>query len=186
MIATKADSTDWPKGWLGLVKENDPLFVWPYKPLLDIDDPAFDRLHPVDPELALWKLFIDYVFEVEENFACSYPIQGYEFVSACIKAGYQPEQYGVNVVWWFINFVNRALLKLACSCQKGMILGTNYAEHGYVTGKKGIPDGEPWYETDTGTQWSAFDVNFRPDSTVEECPVHGKNLAPLEALTTKV
>jgi hypothetical protein len=50
----------------------------------------------------------------------------------------------------------------------GWICGRNYRQRGKPTGTTGIPDGEPWYITEDGTSWSAFDVTYRPDKPEPE------------------
>jgi hypothetical protein len=45
---------------------------------------------------------------------------------------------------------------------EGWIFGNNYRRRGRVMTGAG-KDGEPWYQADDGTQWSALDVTFRPD-----------------------
>lgn len=44
----------------------------------------------------------------------------------------------------------------------GTIRGNNYCERGKIGGLGA--NGEPWYVTDGGTEWSAFDVRFAPDN----------------------
>lgn len=51
----------------------------------------------------------------------------------------------------------------------GWIIGSNYRKRGRFLGDIG-KSGEPWYETDDGTRWSAFDVEFRPDEAKEDKP----------------
>jgi hypothetical protein len=45
----------------------------------------------------------------------------------------------------------------------GWIVGNNYRRRGRVIATVGKPNGEPWYEADDGTKWSAYDVRFKPD-----------------------
>lgn len=45
----------------------------------------------------------------------------------------------------------------------GWVCGPNYRRRGRVLTAVGTVKGEPWYEVDDGTKWSAFDVEFRPD-----------------------
>lgn len=51
----------------------------------------------------------------------------------------------------------------------GRIQGGNYNESGYWFGEpKGRDNGEPWYVTEDGQWWSAYDVRFKPDPGQEK------------------
>jgi hypothetical protein len=59
--------------------------------------------------------------------------------------------------------------ELSSDGYEGWICGGNYRRRGRVmTGVAGKPSGEPWYIADDGTQWSAFDVTFKPDPISSE------------------
>lgn len=48
----------------------------------------------------------------------------------------------------------------------GWVIGNNYKQRGKLTKSTGAVHNEPWYITADGKLWSAFDVNFRPDTLV--------------------
>lgn len=58
----------------------------------------------------------------------------------------------------------------------GWICGNNYRRRGRIIKAVGSESGEPWYIADDGTQWSAFDVTFKPDAKpTEDAPLAGGN-----------
>lgn len=83
-VATKEDSLykdEWPLGWYGLLRINDPEFVFP----LDLDNPDWDTIH--------------------DNFFCT-PEVGHSFYEACVRAGYMKDPSNfVHVETWFIRMV---------------------------------------------------------------------------------
>lgn len=95
-IATKDAPDEWPVGHYGVVQMNDPLFVFP--PLPEPPETEDTPLTEFD-NLAI-KLSTDIGFSLME---------GYAFTSACIAAGYSPEEDGHNVMWWFLLHVAKRL-----------------------------------------------------------------------------
>ena len=80
-VATK-DDEEWPKGYYGLLRMNNPDFVFPLK---DLDNPDWDAIY--------------------DAFLCN-PEIGYKFYQSCIDAGYNQDG---SVEDWFIK---RLILKL--------------------------------------------------------------------------
>ncbi len=81
------DHEEWPKGQYGLVRCNDPDFVFAIPK--DRDDEGE------------WYDFILYEFLME-------PLTGYNFVSACMAAGWNQKEHGDVAIW----FVERILERL--------------------------------------------------------------------------
>lgn len=92
-IGTKDAPDEWPVGHYGVVKMNDPLFVFPPVPTPPDDDES--------PELTP---FDSMVIDISGRIGFSLS-EGYEFTTACIAAGYSPETHGYNVLWWFFERV---------------------------------------------------------------------------------
>lgn len=106
---------DWPKGYYALVQCNDPDFIWEGKPLLDplfnISDKKLDLLSNKNP---LWKKsdkFFEYIEKIESKFITD-PIQGYELIEACIKAGYDMEKHGKRPLCWLSHHMALKLKKI--------------------------------------------------------------------------
>lgn len=64
----------------------------------------------------------------------------------------------------------------------GWVCGPNYRRRGRVLAEVGGIKGEPWYQVDDGTKWSAFDVEFRPDKPTSADPPVDREQVRLEAL----
>lgn len=92
----------WPKGYYGLVKSNDPLFVFK-GPIMD------------DPCKGLTEDDLDVMMEYPDGYdkyekaakqvsnIKLYPLQAHEFIEACKSFGYSPEDHGTEFGFWFIN-----------------------------------------------------------------------------------
>lgn len=50
----------------------------------------------------------------------------------------------------------------------GYVFGGNYKERAIILEIKGVPYGEPWYQTEDGDKHSAFDVTYRSDEEITE------------------
>ncbi len=105
----RTDHPDWPKGYLGLVRSNDPDFVWPYSPIVDpefTDDEEMNALKPGCPELIAWDRFAGHVEICQPHFKTD-PATGYYFVNACESAGWNG--FDGDPVYWFLSRISRAL-----------------------------------------------------------------------------
>lgn len=90
--ATKSDE-DWPAGHYGVIRMNDPLFVFPELPKPPTVEEGIND-------------FDKTVCAVEEfGFTLD---QGYHFTTACIAAGYSPDTDG-KVMSWFLEHVYNQL-----------------------------------------------------------------------------
>lgn len=114
MVARK-DTPKWPQGYYGLVRQNDPDFVWPgpllADPLEDLSDEEIDALPEDDPRFQASDRFHKYTDQIESAFI-SDPLTGYAFVSACMAAGYDSDRDGSCVLKWFSNLAARRLAQL--------------------------------------------------------------------------
>jgi hypothetical protein len=112
MVSTNDSSPDWPKGYCGLVKCNDPDFIWEgrpiYDPLAGMSDQEINLLADEATEWVGWEEFVNFVSSVTTSFDCD-PRTGYNFVKSCTASGYVWEKDG-DVVMWFLNKVGRRLL----------------------------------------------------------------------------
>jgi hypothetical protein len=113
LMVAKRDSEEWPAGHYGLVKCNDPDFIWEGKPLLDplegMDDDAIDALADDSEEWAGYERFMDFVEKIRPVFNTD-PYTGHQFVRACEASGYKWKQDG-DVVMWFIDHIARKMEK---------------------------------------------------------------------------
>ncbi|MNR71916.1 hypothetical protein D3C71_25950 [compost metagenome] len=100
LMRAETGSTDWPKGHYGLVEQNDPLFVFEGPLVLD------PSINLTDDELNAMPGFpdgYDAYKDLAERLtdATLMPaLAGYEFVSACIQAGYNPKEHGTEIGYW--------------------------------------------------------------------------------------
>lgn len=97
LVRARTGCEEWPNGWFGLVIMNDPVITWEWEP---IPEPPEDSGEWID-----WYRNVE---PLEEDF-CFDPMTGFQFVSACMEAGYDPEKHGYNVLPWFMNHVGVAL-----------------------------------------------------------------------------
>lgn len=108
--ASKTYCNDWKEGQLGLVRQNDPDFVWDNPgpdPTAGMTDEEIENLSPgVWGESVKWMKKVE---KIEETFR-SDPMTSYRFVSACIAAGYDPEKDGYNVVMWFVHLAAKEVV----------------------------------------------------------------------------
>jgi hypothetical protein len=90
---TKDVPDEWPVGHYGVVKMNDPMFVFPLPDDATEDDILMSALDMSDKfGFSLW--------------------EGYDFTAACVAAGYVPDTDGYNVMAWFMEHVARRLKDL--------------------------------------------------------------------------
>lgn len=107
------DAEDWPKGYYGLVRGNDPDFVWPpddyidpFSGMTDEEIEAADEKAP-DPRWQEWYDFASFIARIRDRFN-THPIIGWHFINACQECGYD-HYYDGDVIYWFIDRVNRRL-----------------------------------------------------------------------------
>ncbi|HEX2697081.1 MAG TPA: hypothetical protein VHM28_05185 [Anaerolineales bacterium] len=113
MVATK-DADGWLKGQYGLVRINDPDFVWSgelmLNPWFQLSDAEIDSLPPGDRRISDFDRYVDMIDEIEPSFEVG-PMYGYWLVSACIEDGYDSKLHGKRVVFWLIHHIAEKLSK---------------------------------------------------------------------------
>jgi len=96
LLRARTGCKEWPKDWYGLVISNGPLLIWEWEP------------QPEPPEESEeWETWFGHVSDLLDVFEMD-PLNGHEFVSSCMAAGYNKEKHG-SVVYWFANYVAKAL-----------------------------------------------------------------------------
>jgi len=112
MKSTK-DCDEWPKGYYGLICNNDPDFIWKDKPILD---PTFDitELEKFEDDNIIWKKcdeFFEVVESIEPHFECD-PLSGYNLIKACKKAGWDEEKHGFRILCWLTHHMATEMKKV--------------------------------------------------------------------------
>jgi hypothetical protein len=105
---------EWPKGYYGLVRCNDPDFVWKEKPITDptfhIPDKKLEKFLKND---VVWKKsnkFHDVISKIRDDFV-SEPRIGHELILACMKNGYRKKEHGDVLCWLFNHMAEKMKLK---------------------------------------------------------------------------
>ena len=104
----QGNSPSWLKGQFGLIKMNNPDFVWTNPGVNPIDGLTDRQINSI--EESKWKRAVEWMKKVEiieKNFKDE-PMICYEFIRACKKAGYRPARHGLNAVMWFVNHCAKA------------------------------------------------------------------------------
>jgi len=101
---TVSEAPEWPKGWYGLLRQNDPEFIF----CVDVKD---------------FKLPGTNLDDVYDSFYTT-PMRGYDFVRACKKAGYNPKKHGYHIYVWFIEHMIKQFKKnkLMLLVQHGIVV----------------------------------------------------------------
>ena len=108
LMRSTRDVEGWPKGWYGLVRSNDPDFVWCGRmepdPLGGMTDKEISGCSKRvwNASSRWWRV----VEGIEKSFK-SDVMTSYDFVSACKRAGYRIKRDGMNVVAWFVGYVGQ-------------------------------------------------------------------------------
>lgn len=96
LIQATKDGHFMKKGQYGLVRMNDPDFVWTEKP--------YKEPNENDPALDAW-------FEAVDRFTnefASGPLESYEIVKACIRLGYKKKIHG-SFSHWLFDFLGQSI-----------------------------------------------------------------------------
>ncbi|MEX3984092.1 hypothetical protein AB4Y45_34625 [Paraburkholderia sp. EG287A] len=100
LMLAAGGSEHWPKGWYGLVEQNDPSLVFE-GPLLQ--DPTWgwtdDAINAMSPETDVEQ---ERFFAIVEKFEDALKLDamtGYRLVSACMQAGFLPREDGALQYW---------------------------------------------------------------------------------------
>jgi hypothetical protein len=103
----------WQAGEYGLVRQNDPDYIWVGLPKEDLcqklTDAEIDQLAKESLEWQSYEQLRDFVQWVTPQFQGK-PEQGYFLVQACLKAGY--EHSDGNVLFWLFNHIAQKVGKL--------------------------------------------------------------------------
>ena len=100
---------EWPKGYYGLVRINDPDFIWKGEPLEDplynMPDSEVDALPNKSLLLKKNREYFDRVEQIEKHLVTSMGerldiMAMYALVKACKKIGYKEKVHGYRVVAW--------------------------------------------------------------------------------------
>lgn len=92
--STKDGDEEWPKGRYGIVKINDPEFVFPADPVKE----------PAEQE-AFFKWMNEVVYPANDAIMMRLqPLDIYNLIQAAIKVGYSPEVDG-DFAAWLVNYV---------------------------------------------------------------------------------
>ena len=104
---------DWPQGYYGLVVCNDPEVIW--KGLLasqpDLRDASAnrrreDRLKDIRMRYRKWE---DHLKDIRMRFFMN-PRQGYELVTSCMAAGYDPRKHS-DEIQWLMGYLRKQIKK---------------------------------------------------------------------------
>jgi len=113
LYQAKKNAEGWPEEWYGLVKENDPTFVFPAfgldPDLCDsLTEEQINALPEDSKELKSVEKFDKYVHTYKHLFETD-PNSGWDFVESCMRDGYSPDIDGF-VECWFLNKVAQSIL----------------------------------------------------------------------------
>lgn len=115
LMRAVVDHAEWPAGWFGLVKRNDPLVVFPVL----VADPDFSdeviNAGGADVEAAL-AAYDAAVKSFDENLKLTFTGFG-ELFMACTQAGYDSKVHGF-AEYWLVNHLARKVA--ASSAETGM------------------------------------------------------------------
>lgn len=102
MISNNDESSEWPKGWLGLVITNDPHFVFPISftkdPYENKDDDYIES--STKEEWETFERHIEDAKNLDEKLQCS-PNVGHLLISEMKKCGYDEEKE--HIEFWLTN-----------------------------------------------------------------------------------
>jgi hypothetical protein len=105
---------DWPKGWYGLVRWNDPDYIWEGKPVIDpfedLTDKQINALSDKSRIVKKNRYFFSLVEKIEPQFEAS-PELGYTLYSACKKAGYDEKKHGYRLIPWLVHHMAKKMKK---------------------------------------------------------------------------
>lgn len=83
---------EWPEGYYGLVRCNDPDFIWKTRP----------RPEPPESDQDAWAKWAKEAEEFEECLNGD-AMTGWFLVDACKRAGYDPDEYGYRIAYWLFG-----------------------------------------------------------------------------------
>ena len=112
-VQETASVRGWPFQWFGLVRRNDPDYVFPFEGLFidltrGMSDKDLDAIRVESVEWESYKKFSQYVQRCRSYFMAS-PQAGWALVNACIAAGYSVSDG--DVVWWVLDRIARRVLQ---------------------------------------------------------------------------
>lgn len=96
---------DWPKGWYGLLRCNDPDFIWKEKmipmPLMYNESPKANQKKIDD--------WFETLSKFESELFITSILVGYELYKACLKSGYKPKKDGYRICLWIVNSIGKVI-----------------------------------------------------------------------------
>lgn len=106
LMIAKVGHKEWPKGSYGLVRCDDPDYVWKGRPIIDsfegMSDKEINALSDDSLEVRQNNKFFKLVEKLEPQFKNS-PELGYDLYRACKKAGYSEIKHGRRLLSWLVN-----------------------------------------------------------------------------------
>ena len=114
VMATCDGSNIMKRGDYGLGQINDPDFVIPaalkptVDPVFDLTDEQIDAMSEEEDEKM--EVFHDLVDSISKHLFAD-PITGYELVTACKAAGWDPEKHGWDLAYWLTHKMGEAIAK---------------------------------------------------------------------------
>lgn len=104
LVKATVGHEDWPKGWYGLVRCNNPDYIWEGKPLMDptfyMTDEQINNLSSKGERAD--REFFRLVEKMEPQFEES-PELGYALYTACKKDGYNEKKHGYRLMPWLVH-----------------------------------------------------------------------------------
>lgn len=106
LYRSHGDDPRWPRGHWGLVRSNDPDFVWETTPtpdpLHDVPDDQWEAFFDANPKgSAAYERTMNFEHpDFDAAIVCE-PALGWELVQAAIPHGYDPETTGDFSQWFF-------------------------------------------------------------------------------------
>ncbi|GBG14434.1 secretion system protein E [Novimethylophilus kurashikiensis] len=103
LLQSTADNPDWPKGWFGLVRQNDPdlIFEGPLyaDPTAGLDDDAVEE----QVESRDFDEFCVAAGRLHQALSSMGAMPGYQLVEACRRQGYNMDRDGHEVAYWLMH-----------------------------------------------------------------------------------
>lgn len=104
LMISRSNHPDWPVGHYGLVRCNDPDFVFKEKPVADPGKGVNLDLEKNSKIYAAWEIWAAETESMETKFTCS-PELGHALYKACLKAGWRPKRDGLRLMYWLRNYM---------------------------------------------------------------------------------
>lgn len=103
------DTAEWPLGWFGLVRCNDPAFVFKGPLRQDPCEGLTEDDLDVMPEHPEGYDEFESVAQELSGVQFARPYQAYEFIAACLNSGYDPKVHGYEHGFWLANHLAKQI-----------------------------------------------------------------------------